>query len=625
MKVLYNTNSNSFAIFLLCIVLLVSPFCLAGESFFVVRDSQTGEVLDASVMLKEVDDKSLSTQQWQAIKLGHEFKSLDKVLSEKQLQALDSKYQISSSDFMQIIDVNMAGYQPIHTLVDARSANLLTAIYLDPIKSLQKSQANKACEQATICGYVYNEDDLTPLENAVVELSNPSYRVQVKTDSDGQFLVNAEIRENSTLTVQATNHRTAIWSQLQKGTAFKLIVDLQRGHGVVEKSMHHPLSDVLTNSVDDSWLNAKRNQSPSRQPDTVQERTSGAVYLAPPANIRVGFNASGGTCCGSSCSTSQVYSLETYVQNGLDNEWISSWSLDSLKAGSIPYRSYGAWHVLNGSYPGYDICAGPCCQAYGNISYSATRNAAKATNGIMLDKNGLLARSEYSAQNNAWDDPNDGLNCSNADLSCGDGFIGSPATGWSCLADPLSAGRGCFGHGRGMSQWGTQYQALNGKSYADIVDFYYNANNNPTGNRSQYASSPVRLDGVTANTSSAVANDIISLDYEIFNAANTTIDFGTVLLGASITNGVDIYSDPINDLATVINQNGTQHVLRDFQIPASLSTGNYDVIVALYLDVNGDNAIQSSDWLLMKTTVIDMINIHTASEVIFANGFEGSL
>jgi hypothetical protein len=240
----------------------------------------------------------------------------------------------------------------------------------------------------------------------------------------------------------------------------------------------------------------------------------------------------------------------------------------------------------------------------------------------MLDKNSLIARSEYSAQNNAWDDPNDGLNCSNADLSCGDGYVGSPATGWSCLADPLSTGRGCFGHGRGMSQWGTQYHAQSGETFADIVDFYYNANNNPAGNRSQYASSPVRLDGVSVNSNSAEANDIISLDYEIFNAANASIDFGTVLLGASITNGVNTYSDPINDLAMVINQGGTQHVLRDFKIPASLSTGNYDVIVALYLDVNGDSAIQSSDWLLMKTTVIDMINIHTASELIFSNGFE---
>lgn len=571
------------------------------------------------MVIKQVREESLSKEQWQSIKQGREFKALEKIVDSKQVQAVDWRYSVSSNDYIQLLDIERNGYKPVHTYIEGQSTNLLTAIYLDALK---KSQPQIACEQATICGYVYDEESLMPLENAVIELSSLSNRWQVTSDALGRFLIHAEIKENSTLTVQAGNHRTAIWSQLQKGSAFKLIVDLPRGHGIVEKSMHHPLADVLTNSIDESWLDAKTHQTPSRQADEVQERLSGAVYLVPPANIRVGFNASGGTCCGSNCSTSQVYSLETYVQNGLDNEWISSWQADSLKAGSIPYRSYGAWHVLNSPYSGYDICAGPCCQAFGNTSYTATRKAAKATNGIMLDKNSLIARSEYSAQNNAWDDPNDGLNCSNADLSCGDGFVGSPATGWSCLSDPLSAGHGCFGHGRGMSQWGTQFQAQNGLSFADIVDFYYNANNNPTGNRSQYASSPIRLDNLTINTSSAQANDVINLDYQIFNAADSSWDFGTILLGASIIKGVEIYSDPVNDLATIINQSGTLHLLRDFQIPSSLSTGNYDVLVALYLDVNNDNAIQSGDWLLMKTTLVNGLTIQTTSELIFTNGFE---
>ena len=60
--------------------------------------------------------------------------------------------------------------------------------------------------------------------------------------------------------------------------------------------------------------------------------------------------------------------------------------------------------------------------------------------------------------------PNDGLSCTNVDLSCGNGYVGSPSAGWPCLSDSLSSNHGCFGHGRGMSQWGTQYQALNGSS-----------------------------------------------------------------------------------------------------------------------------------------------------------------
>ena len=41
-----------------------------------------------------------------------------------------------------------------------------------------------------------------------------------------------------------------------------------------------------------------------------------------------------------------------------------------------------------------------------------------------------------------------------ADL-CGDGFAGSPSTGWPCIADLVDGGHGCFGHGRGMCQCGT--------------------------------------------------------------------------------------------------------------------------------------------------------------------------
>ena len=57
-----------------------------------------------------------------------------------------------------------------------------------------------------------------------------------------------------------------------------------------------------------------------------RERTSGAVYLEPhrPAS-GWGLMAQVAAVAAANCATSQVYSLETYVQRGLDNEWISSW------------------------------------------------------------------------------------------------------------------------------------------------------------------------------------------------------------------------------------------------------------------------------------------------------------
>ena len=386
--------------------------------------------------------------------------------------------------------------------------------------------------------------------------------------------------------------------------------------------MLHPLTGLTGGKADPIWLQAKLNQEAiSGDTSTQRERSSGAVYLEPPASIRVGFNGSGGTCCGSNCATSQVFSLETYVQRGLDNEWISSWDADSLKAGSIPFRSYGAWHVLNQVYSGYDICAGPCCQAFEFTGYSATMNAAMATQGIMLDQNGALARSEYSAQNNSWDDPNDGLNCSNADLSCGDGSVGSPATGWTCLADPLSTGLGCFGHGRGMSQWGTQFRAQDGESFADIVDHYYNAFNNPSGQRNQYASTPVRLDSVTTNEPVITVNDAFTIDFEVFNASDISHPFGPVLLGASLFDGNSYFSDPNNDLALSITQAGNQSLQRPFQLNPSITPGDYDLITAMYLDVDLDSQISSIDWLLQVSSQPPALEVLAENDLIFRDSF----
>ncbi len=594
---------------------------LATESHFVVRDSETGAIINASLQLKLVEYASLSEKDLTAIKLGRKFNDNSKVVLAKQINAVNNHFTLQSSNYLQLIEIEADNYVPANSYIEPNSPIALSTVYLDVINAKDKKE-RQSCDNASICGYVYDKSSMQAITGAEVELTGLQSHHHVLTDKKGRFIIKGEIEENAILSIKQKNYKTIIYTALQKNSAFKVVVDLEQGNGLLEKSMHHPLSDVLNNHMDNQWLQAKVNQEPSLIPPQIQERSTGAVFLQPPANIRVGFSSSGGTCCGSGCATSELISLETYVQHGLDNEWISSWQADSLKSGSIPYRSYGAWHALNPPYTGYDICAGPCCQAFSHANYTATRNAAKATNGIMLDKNGVVARSEYSAQNNSWDNPNDGLNCTNSDLSCGNGSVGSPSTGWPCLADPDSLNKGCFGHGRGMSQWGTQFQAQNGSSYADIVDFYYNASNNPSGNRSQYASTPLRLDMLTVSTNSASPNEVINLDYEVFNAANATFDFGTVLLGASIKQGATYYSDPANDDAFVINQSGTLHLQRPFQLPSSLNSGLYDVIVALYLDVNNDGAIQSGDWFLMKITLTDALTVLAGNDLIFKHGFE---
>jgi hypothetical protein len=209
-----------------------------------------------------------------------------------------------------------------------------------------------------------------------------------------------------------------------------------------------------------------------------------AALAAPvvPSSIRVGTG-----CTGSSCTGVTVMSLETYVKRGLNDEWISSWQIESLRAGAVAYRSYGAYYVAHPIKSNYDICSTTSCQVNDSDTATSTDQAANDTAGVVLSRDGsTIFRSEYSAENNAWDDPNDGLSCTNTDRSCGNGYVGSPAAGWPCLADSVATNHGCFGHGRGMSQWGTQRWATSGKGWRWITDHYFNANNNPSGMRSAF-------------------------------------------------------------------------------------------------------------------------------------------
>ena len=216
----------------------------------------------------------------------------------------------------------------------------------------------------------------------------------------------------------------------------------------------------------------------------------------PPASVRVGYGnaACSATCCTGSCSHVCVFDLETYVRRGLNDEWIASWNGQSLRAGAVAYRSYGAWHALN-PVPGrpFDLCSSACCQVNDADTSTATDQAVAATAGLMLVRNQAVFRSEYSAENNCLLGTQ---SCANVDLSCGNGFAGSPAAGWPCLADPVGTDRDCFGHGRGMSQWGTQRWSLapHLRSWRWQLDHYYNGNGGGTGLRTATPSRVLALD-----------------------------------------------------------------------------------------------------------------------------------
>ncbi len=228
-------------------------------------------------------------------------------------------------------------------------------------------------------------------------------------------------------------------------------------------------------------------------------RGSAPLAIGLPSQVRVGSN------CGSkyTCTSAKPYYLEPYVEQGLEQEWIPSWDMNSLMAGAVAYRTYGAYYVANPLCPAlgvngctvvYDICDTTACQAFTPTRKPApsTSAAAAGTSGVVLvSEDGLthnqtLIKAEYSEENNL---------ASSDYATCGDGYVGEPGNPtdpWPCMKDFLCAGTSqAHTHSRGMCQYGSQYWAT-GKNASGaavtkkmdwrcILDHYYNDNANRTG------------------------------------------------------------------------------------------------------------------------------------------------
>lgn len=348
--------------------------------------------------------------------------------------------------------------------------------------------------------------------------------------------------------------------------------------------------------------------------------------LAPPASIRVGYADGACTqpCCTGACSTVCSMPLETYVRRGLDSEWIASWNTQSLRAGSIAYRSYGVWRIAHPAAAGYDICSSACCQVNDAGTSASTDAAVARTPGILLSRDGSnVFEAEYSAQNNAWIDPGSSLPCSNADLSCGNGHVGSPAYGWPCLDDAVALNHSCFGHGRGMSQWGTQYWAIDtpARDWVWITDHYYNDNGNVsgggTGLRSAMMTSPLNLSNVSVRSHAPQAGDTLRIAADAYNTAGA--QHAHILFGASLYRSGTGYLDDASGDAPLSLAPGGNAVTRTFHIAPTAATGDYDLLVSLYLDVNEDGAVESTDLPLALTTLPAALTV--IDDRIFADDF----
>lgn len=199
------------------------------------------------------------------------------------------------------------------------------------------------------------------------------------------------------------------------------------------------------------------------------------------------------------CTSSEVHSLEDYVAVGLAAEWRATWSADSLKAGAVAYRSYGAYYIQNPMGQNFDICNTDMCQVYDpSMARPEAKAAAIATAGVVLSSDGIsAARAEYASETNAalCGDKSKGPQ----HKCCADAKTGDGTAKWPCMPDALGAGAGLVGsenvHGHGMSQrgsqrWGAGVNNANAKvttptPWQCILDHYYNDTGNSTGSQGE--------------------------------------------------------------------------------------------------------------------------------------------
>lgn len=420
---------------------------VAGRLDITVRDSLSGRLIPAQIVSTTAD----GVRTVEADSLGRAF-----------IEGSDRHY----------LEVGAVGYQRIRTYFDLDNRGKNVVVWLDPADQ-QAQLINDAAgarsldeKRAFFEGYIYDANG-NPIAGAEIELNIGAARS--KSDTRGFFRLStnvpsydaaSELPAEAILTISQDGRVVYRRENLQiMAGKTRLVIDVA-GEGAPGDGRHRfrYSADEIADTLE--------------QPKIAAPFFTNAPATVPvPASIRVGSNCATAT----TCTTVNVYSIDTYVRNGLDDEWIASWNANSLKAGAIAYRSYGAYHVFHPRVPAsYDICNTTSCQVNDPSDTNVNSNNAttQTTGSIVTNAAGTDALfSEYSAENNLAP-------------GCPDGSTGRPEHSWPCLADPVDVGTTYFGHGRGMCQWGSQRWSINqGKDFVWIVNHYYNANGNPSGMR----------------------------------------------------------------------------------------------------------------------------------------------
>jgi len=365
--------------------------------------------------------------------------------------------------------------------------------------------------------------------------------VETQTDSKGHFLLSVPTPEpehpggagTDTLTFEKPGYKTLVFENFAIATEEMGPVSygLEKGKGVIREDATHKLMRKEGAGLEEEpqsatpggaslspelyqWLGSSGTAFPVGSATDV----AAAEAITVPGFITVGTGGPSDPdrayepCSGTyTCTNVRIFPLEDYVSDGLPGEWEAWWAADSLKAGSVAYRSYGAYFVANpacpyvGAHNGqctqvYDICNTTACQKYnprGFPSNKASRAAVSATAGVVLSRDSVsIIKAEYAAEGNL---------ASETYATCPNGQVGEPSNPtdpWPCMKDFVCTGKQqASTHSRGMCQRGSQRWAsgldktgapgdtnlpilnsngvaITPRDWRCILDHYYNASSN---------------------------------------------------------------------------------------------------------------------------------------------------
>jgi hypothetical protein len=290
-----------------------------------------------------------------------------------------------------------------------------------------------------LAGFVSDAELGAPLTG--VEVLAGASGLRTTTDGTGYFELSVPAPaggtlEGGSLFFTLAGYRALEQSHLElwPGGDWLLQVRLKRGAGTEVsdcRALRRRVGETATPTADAGAPLPARKQPKSEPPPPVRV----------PRTIRVLKSDGSGV---------DYVSLETYTKRVLPSEWVASWASftggsNSLKAGAVAIRTFGAGYVSTPQMAHYDVCATTSCQVYNPTANNTSANqAVDQTAGYLMLPPGATRigykHTEYSAENNALG------------LTCGDGFTGNSG---GCITDAVCGGEARYGHGRGLCQWGS--------------------------------------------------------------------------------------------------------------------------------------------------------------------------